>query len=258
VTLPAPERLCVDLAASLATHVDAQRAEDMRAYMKNHFVYFGVPAPQRRASMKAVLKHHDLSRRTEVPTEWLSELALRCWEGPMRELQYVAGDVLEFFERSLDESMLLSTIEPMFDADTGARNWWDTVDLLVGAAVSPIGTQFDISSLMRSWVIGGGVAIDRRAEGPFSPELAKIRCAILHQLGRGASTDEGLLFEFCERRAVDREFFVGKAIGWALREYSYVAPEAVERFVDATPTLTKLARREGMKVIVKRRTLASK
>jgi len=74
-----------------------------------------------------------------------------------------------------------------------------------------------------------------------------VRSALIHQLGYGERTDADLLFTFCARRAADREFFVAKAVGWALRTYARVAPDAVRAFVEGHPELTKLARREALK-----------
>ncbi len=246
------------LAKALRQAADRDKAHGMRAYMKHHFTFLGVTAPDRRIAMKAVLGNHGLTRRTVIPSEWLAELALKCWQGPHREMQYLCGDVLEFFSRSVTLDMFDSVIAPIFDeADPSRVHWWDSVDHLVGCAISPIALKHDITKTMRRWVEGSGQPINKRADGPFSPELAKVRAAILHQLHHGRETNEDVLFEFCSLRAADREFFVGKAIGWALREYSYVASDAVERFVESCADLTPLAQREGLKVILKRRNSAS-
>jgi 3-methyladenine DNA glycosylase AlkD len=76
-----------------------------------------------------------------------------------------------------------------------------------------------------------------------------VRSALIHQLTLGSKTDEKLLFKFCEIQAEENEFFIAKAIGWALRSYSYVDPAAVKQFIKAHPELTPLAKREGLKAI---------
>jgi 3-methyladenine DNA glycosylase AlkD len=245
--------LAHEIRAEVLAAADPAKAPGMKAYMKNDFVFAGVVAPDRRAAVRRVLGRHGLSGRLLVEEAWLVEAALTLWAGPEREVQYAAGDVLSVFERSVTVEFLTLVAEPMLATDSLTRgNWWDSVDHLVGCLLSPLGYRFDIGGEMRWWVAGtGSVAgvIDARPAGPFPPELGKIRAGILHQLGRKGSTDEPLLFELCSTRAPDREFFIAKAIGWALRDYSYTAPNAVEAFIKIETQLTPLARREGMKAI---------
>ena len=73
------------------------------------------------------------------------------------------------------------------------------------------------------------------------------RTAILHQLNYKARTDEARLFAYVEARALDQEFFIRKALGWALRNYARVAPDAVRTFIDTHPELSGLTRREATK-----------
>jgi 3-methyladenine DNA glycosylase AlkD len=74
-----------------------------------------------------------------------------------------------------------------------------------------------------------------------------VRTAILHQLHYGQATDTDRLFGYCERQATHPDFFVRKAIGWALRHYARTDPAAVRAFVATTPSLSPLSRREAMK-----------
>jgi 3-methyladenine DNA glycosylase AlkD len=249
-SLPPALDLVEALRVELAAVADPSKSEPMRAYMKNDFAFLGVPAPSRRTALRSVLSAHGLSKRTTVPADWLTEVSLSLAKGPHREQQYLAGDVLEVFSGSTAAEMLTTIVEPVFETkDPALGGWWDLVDHFVGCLVAPLGARFDIAPTMRSWVLGSGVSIDQRPSGPFPAELSKVRIAILSQLGLDGSTDEGLLFELCAYRARDREFFVAKAIGWALRDYSYTAPLSVVRFVDNHPELTTLARREGLKAI---------
>ena len=242
--------LVADLAAELAGVADPSKSEPMRAYMKNDFVFLGVPAPVRRAALRTVFARHRLSARRSVPVDWLTELSHGLAKGPSREAQYLAGDVLVVFGRSVVPEMLTTIVDPVFSTtDATLGGWWDLVDHYVGCLVAPLGSRFDIAATMRLWLHGSGVPIHRRAEGPFSAELAKVRIAILSQLGRKASTDETLLLEFCAHRGADREFFVAKAVGWALRDYSYAAPNSVRLFVTSHPELTKLAAGEALKAV---------
>ena len=72
---------------------------------------------------------------------------------------------------------------------------------------------------------------------------------MIHQLVLKEKVDPVKLFKLCERRQSDTEFFIAKAVGWALRDYSYIAPRAVKEFIRKHPDLTSLAKREGMKAI---------
>ena len=117
------------------------------------------------------------------------------------------------------------------------KSWWDTVDELadhvVGAIVHAHPSQ---RAVMDRWLV--------------DDDFWLARTAILHQLDWKDDTDADWLFAACVRRAGDKEFFIRKAIGWALRSYSYVDPVAVERFVtDHAGELSGLSRREGLKAI---------
>jgi len=93
--------------------------------------------------------------------------------------------------------------------------------------------------------------IDRWTE---DPDLWVARTAILHQLKYRDQTDAARLFRYCELRAGDSDFFIRKAIGWALHEYSKTEPAAVRAFIEANDaTLSGLSKREGMLWIAGRR-----
>ena len=87
----------------------------------------------------------------------------------------------------------------------------------------------------------------------ISTRIWLVRSAITHQLGFRNHTDTALLFELCSRRETDSEFFIAKAIGWALRDYSYTNAALVVGFVDSHPELQALSRREAMKAINRRK-----
>jgi 3-methyladenine DNA glycosylase AlkD len=121
------------------------------------------------------------------------------------------------------------------------RSWWDTVDGLAQLVVGHLVHEHrELASLMAEWLV--------------SENLWLARTAILHQERWGADTDPAWLFAACLRRASDTEFFLRKAIGWALRSYSYVDPGAVEQFVhDHATELSGLSRREALKAIERER-----
>jgi 3-methyladenine DNA glycosylase AlkD len=205
---------------------DASRAVPMQAYMKDVAPFLGIPAPERRRAQRPVFTASGPPPHADA----VAVAARALWDLPEREYQYAASELVERHVRTLPASFLPDHVEHLLVA----KSWWDSVDSLVGDAVVPLVTLHpELVDVMRSWV--------RRDDRWL------VRAAILHQLGRGHATDRAVLFELCAARATDREFFIAKAIGWALRDLSWKDPAAVRAFIDAHPELTALARREGAK-----------
>jgi 3-methyladenine DNA glycosylase AlkD len=204
---------------------NAERATRMRAYMRNQFPYLGIPAP-------------DLSRlaRSALPgplTEAdLVALALSCWARPEREYQYVACGYLRRYVRT-GTADLLSTVRVLITT----KSWWDTVDTLAAHTVGPLVLAYpELLPTMDEWSI--------------SPDLWLVRTALLYQLGYRQRTDAERLFRYCARQASHRDFFIRKAIGWALRAYSRTDPVAVRSFVDShRVVLAPLSVREAVRHI---------
>lgn len=216
---------------ALRAIADPERAGPMAAYMRHQFAFLGIPGPQRRAALAAAWR--DVPRLDEAD---LDGAVRSLWARDEREFAYAACDLLE---RELGTARKATRVGPEFLTTTvhhliTDKSWWDTVDSLRKVAVGPlVQAHPDLRQVMRQWV--------------ESPDRWLVRSAIIHQLGYRRATDADLLFAACARRATDREFFIAKAIGWALRQYTYIDPDAVRRFVDAHPELTPLARREALK-----------
>ena len=132
---------------------------------------------------------------------------------------------------------MLADVEPLITS----KSWWDTVDSLAGHTVGVLVAQHpELASTMDEWI--------------SSEDIWLARTAILHQLGYKAKTDRDRLFAYCLRRAADREFFIRKAIGWALREYSKTDAKAVHAFVRTNAgTLSSLSSKEALKWLERRR-----
>jgi 3-methyladenine DNA glycosylase AlkD len=203
---------------------DPARATAMAAYMRDQFVFFGIPAPaQRRLAATAL-------RDLPAPSEGdVVAFTAACWAAPEREFQYAAcdyavGHVRRCSDRFLDHVRTLLT----------TKSWWDTVDALAASVVGPlVRAHPPLVAVMDEWI------------GDEDHWLA--RTAIIHQLHAKDRTDTARLFDYCARRAGDREFFIRKAIGWALREYSKTDAAAVRQFVAAHPELSPLSAREALK-----------
>ena len=222
-----------DWAATVVTRLDAAfapvavpaDAAPMAAYMKGVAPYLGIRTPARRAAQRDAWRTLARPRQADV-----AEVADLLWARDEREYQYAACDLLAWFvPRVCRAPFLAATVQRL----VVTKSWWDTVDSLRSAAVGPLVARHpELVSVVRDWSESG----DRWL----------VRSAIIHQLGRKGTTDEALLFELCRRHAADPEFFVAKAIGWALREYAKTAPDAVRRFVASTP-LRPLSAREATK-----------
>ena len=210
---------------------DPGRARNMAAYMRDAFDFLGIPTPERRLLLTQAW--------ADLPAPGPDDLAMAAaelWRLAGREYQYAACDLLARYAGTprraarLPASFLASAVRPLLQS----KPWWDTVDSLRSAAVGPlVAAHPELVDVMRAW---GG-----------DEDRWLVRTAVIHQLGYGERTDEALLFELCARQAASPEFFVGKAIGWALRTHARHRPDAVRRFCAEHPELSALARREALK-----------
>ncbi|MCF8526667.1 MAG: DNA alkylation repair protein [Candidatus Nanopelagicales bacterium] len=213
--------------AALEPLATPERASGMQAYMKDVAPFLGIPTPERRAAQRAAWSTLD----PLTPGE-LAELTATLFSLPEREFAYAACDLIGRYQRTLEADFLSDPVEPLLLA----RPWWDTVDSLVTAAVCPLTRRNPpLVDLMWQWWNSG----DRWL----------VRAAVCHQRGRKEDTDLDLLFAMCSGYAGDREFFIAKAIGWALRDVSTLFPDHVRGFVDDHPDLSPVARREALRKI---------
>jgi 3-methyladenine DNA glycosylase AlkD len=204
---------------------DPERAAAMRAYMRDQFPYAGLPAPALRAVEREVF-----AGLPSPSVSDLREISLACWSRDEREYQYVASDYLRQHVRAADAPFIEVTRTLIT-----TRPWWDTIDALATRFVG------DLVRLHPSLV-------DTMDAWSVESDMWLVRTAILHQLHYGTATDTTRLFEYCSRQASHTDFFVRKAIGWALRHYARTDPDAVRRFVTANATrLSPLSVREATK-----------
>ncbi|MFJ9725959.1 DNA alkylation repair protein [Streptomyces sp. NPDC101209] len=196
------------LTAVYAAAADPERAAPMRAYMKDVAPFLGLTTPVRRALSREVVD--GLPRPGESDC---AAIALRCWRLPEREYQYFAVDYLRRHARVCSSAFL-----PVARHLVGTRSWWDTVDLLAAHVVGAlVAADPALTADMDAWI--------------GDEDLWIARTALLHQLRYKERTDAGRLFAYCLRQSGHPDFFIRKAIGWALREYARTDPEAVRAFV---------------------------
>jgi 3-methyladenine DNA glycosylase AlkD len=200
---------------------DPRRRAAMRAYMRDQFEFLGAGTPARRAATKTLYQ----SMHSHSADELL-DLAGVLWQLPEREYQYSAIDLLAMHTGKFDSHHL-----PFFTHLVQAKSWWDTVDALASV----------IGKVLRFRHDGMDQAIDHG-------NMWVRRMALLHQLGWREKTNGELLFSYALRCSHEKEFFIQKAIGWALRDYARHAPEAVHAFTAQEKSrLSALSYREATK-----------
>ena len=219
----------LDLRRSLAKASDPEVSAGASAYMRNQFDFLGVKTPARRELSRELMK-----QSKEFTERELIKLCKELWAQPEREFQYVACDLLTKNAKRLSPTYVKR--DAMWFITH--KSWWDTVDSVRKSVEVVVATNPDLDAVMYDWI--------------ESKNIWLVRSALIHQLTLGDKTNARRLFEFCERKATDSEFFVAKAIGWALRSYSYTDPKAVTKFIKAHPELSPLAKREGLKAMARK------
>ncbi|MBS4206225.1 DNA alkylation repair protein [Lederbergia citrea] len=214
------------LAFIFSEHRNRENAIAMEKYMKGLFPFIGIRAPERRQISAKWLKSVGL-----IPNQNLRPFITDLWELPEREYQYIALDYLIKKKKHLVEADI-----DLLEYLIVTKSWWDTVDLIA-------------SHLVGSLFLKYPHFIKERGEKWLNSENMWLkRTMILFQLKYKDQTKEQLLFSYIERTSHINEFFIQKAIGWSLREYSKTNPDAVARFIE-NHDLSNLATREGLKHI---------
>ena len=204
---------------------DKRQADKMSAYMQNKFVFLGIPKPKRAVLQKQFFA---ADKKTD-PIDW--KFVFDCFAADGREFQYAAMDYLKRHIKQMtaaDIPNLKNLIE--------TKSWWDSVDTI---------DQF----------VGEIALGDRRVnqmllEWSTDKNIWLRRTAIDHQLGRRDKTDTELLAQILKNCFGTNEFFINKAIGWALREYSKTNPDWVREFIaENGKSMVKLSIKEAGKYL---------
>lgn len=218
-----------ELRDALVDVADPEKAPQMVAYMKGHFEYLGVSAGDRRIASKPILQ---AAKKAEA-SDLLGQVEA-LWSEPEREFHYVGMDAIRAGAKHLRASDL-----PRVRALIEKTPWWDTVDSL---AIHTVGTM----------VMNHGQLVHDMDDWIESEHLWITRTAILHQLMYKEHTDTNRLFTYCEMQMEHTDFFMRKAIGWALRQYARTDGDAVIAFVERhNDSLSGLSKREALKHLSK-------
>ncbi len=195
--------------------------------MRDQFEYLGIKSPQFSALLKDFIKQNGLP-----PLDKLDVISRELWSLPQREFQYAETSLIGRLENKL-EPEFITTLEYLLVT----KPWWDTVDTIAGNAV---GTHFKRFPKVREKYL---------KKWRKSDNFWLHRTALLFQLGYKKETDFDLLCEIIQENLGSDEFFINKAIGWALRQYAWTDPKSVKKFAKATKGLHPLSRREALKNI---------
>lgn len=206
------------------SHADSEEALPMQRYMRDLFPFLGIKSPLRKELTKQLIGKHG------IPDDWRT-VTRELWDLPEREYQYLALDLLYRVRKHFGAEDL-HLLEELITS----KSWWDTVDTLAGTLAGIYFQKYpeQILPSVKTWLASDNIWLKRTA--------------ILFQLKYKQKTDVSLLFSTIRACADSREFFIQKAIGWALREYAKTDPDAVRRFVESE-TLAALSSREALKNI---------
>jgi 3-methyladenine DNA glycosylase AlkD len=210
----------------LREHAQADLAKQMEGYMKNKFRFLGIQSPLRRSLSLPLLKEWGMYK---LPIQ--VDFVRLLWDQEEREFQNVALDYLAKHVKQLEAEHIELLRELII-----SKSWWDTVDGIAIGLVGNLASRYPelIAQFLDPWSTDENMWLRRTA--------------VLFQLHYKTRTDEQRLYEYIRLNAHSKEFFIQKAIGWALREYSKTNASSVRQFIQSH-SLAKLSVREGSKYI---------
>lgn len=227
-----PDALVQDLRAVMEEWADPEKAEAQRAYMKSTLPYYGISAPDLRAALRAPLRAHRLASfedwEAAIRTLWDTALHREEWYAALAIAQY-----RWYHEWRTDMRAL-----PLFLHMIKTGAWWDVCDEIASRLIGPLlhAHRDEMTSTLVAWADHDHMWVRR--------------VAILSQLKAKEQTDTALLRSSIEPNIGDREFFIRKGIGWALREFSKTDPVWVQEFVDThADRLSPLSKKEALRLI---------
>lgn len=213
-----------DIFAVFYQNADQERAQNMAAYMRNLFPFLGISKPERGALSKGFLK--ECKKAQAINWHFIEQ----CWSRE-REFQYLALDYLK-----ITAHLLTPADVPRLKNLAINKSWWDTIDFL-DRIIGGIALRYpEVNDILLAWSTDDNIWLRR--------------IAIDHQLLRKNKTNTKLLESILVNNLGQKEFFINKAIGWSLRDYSKTDPEWVRAFIDKHQNeMAALSVREASKYI---------
>jgi len=207
-------------------HQNRNRSIGAFNYMKGIAPFIGIDAPTRRKILKKIF-----ASIPEPTSDELGLSALALMKQKEREFHYAAYDLIEYFLESADSNFLDKYGEKLITS----KPWWDTVDGLGTAMLAPLTIKFPNRTLINEW--------------NKSSNIWLIRSSIQHQRGRKRLTEVSYVLKLCQNHAESDEFFIVKAIGWALRDISRFDKTSVRQFLSENPNLGAVAVKEAKRYL---------
>ncbi len=221
-----PQEFVNEITKGLKKYADAENAKAMEDYLLGQFAFHGVKKPERNMICKPLY----IKLKTEITEKWIIETANLLWAKREREYHCIAIDIFEKHKRLITPSSF-KHLEKMITT----HSWWDSVDNISSYAIAPMMLKYPEM---------------RKEMKRFSKDknMWLNRVSIIYQILYKEKTDKDFLFKVCEKHMQREEFFIRKAIGWALRQYAKTNKKDVYAFVEKNKSkLSGLSYREALK-----------
>lgn len=228
--MKAAEEFVEDICTQFQSFSNPIEAAAMQKYMKDHFLFFGIKSPERKRITSTFSK--DFKSKNPIDQKNIIDL---LWSKNERECQYAAMDFATGIEKKMDETWL-----PFWVNKIKEKSWWDTVDFIASHCIGTIlKNRSNNEKLAWQWTEDKNMWLQRTA--------------IIFQLKFKSKTNTDLLIDIITAQAANKEFFIKKACGWALREYSKTNALAVSEFINNNRTLlSNLTIKEGERLLYKK------
>ena len=214
------------LETELEKNANPKIASEQKAYMRNQFAFYGIKTTERREIQKPFFIKEFLPKKEE-----LNNLVKSLWEKPQRDYPYFAQELAFRYVNQLEKKDIA-----LFEYMATHKSWWDTVDYIAAKLMGEYFKKFPEQRgfYVKKWLSSNNIWLQR--------------CALLFQLKYKENLDTVLLSSIINSLLGSKEFFINKAIGWILREFSKTNPTWVIEFVGKT-ALSNLSKKEALRLI---------
>ncbi len=214
----------------LSTLANPEKAIEMAAYMKTSMPFYGVQKPDR----LPIIRDLRVNFAPENHDQYVNNV-LSLWQQTNREQKYLAINYAESFP----EFIIIDSL-PLYERMVREGSWWDYTDSIASHLTGPVllANEAEVRPIIDGYI--------------YDSDFWIRRTGLLSHLGHKKNTSSKHLFSYCRKLASEKEFFIRKGIGWALREYSKSEPAKVKQFlVENKGTLSSLSYNEGAKHLIK-------
>jgi 3-methyladenine DNA glycosylase AlkD len=197
-----------------------------KAYMRNQFEFFGLKTNDRREIQKPFFIKQCLPKKSELGT-----IIKTLWEKPQRDFYHFSQELAYKYVNQLEKKDI-----KLYEYMVTHKSWWDTVDFIANKLMGAYFKAYPEQKFkyVEKWLKSNNIWLQRSA--------------LLFQLKYKEDLDSDLLSSTINALLGSKEFFINKAIGWVLREYSRTNPDWVVEFVNKTE-LSALSKREAIKLV---------